>query len=201
VEYWAAAFDSAARRHPEGSVALYSLGDPVLLAAATGEIVDRLGEWGCLPANADCLDIGCGIGRFEVALAGRVRRIVGIDIAPAMVEIARERTAALPNVEIRAATGRDLGGFADSSFDLVLAADVFPYLVQSGLAATMIGEAGRVLRQGGRLVILNYSYRGDPNLDRTELGSQADGSGLTIVRNGTAEFRLWDGLAFEMSKG
>ena len=37
---------------PEASVALYSLGSPDLLAAATSEIVDRMAEWGLIWAEA-----------------------------------------------------------------------------------------------------------------------------------------------------
>lgn len=202
VAYWAAAFDQAARTHPEGSVALYALGNPGLLEAATAEVVARLEDWGVLPGTAECLDIGCGIGRMEVALASRIRRIVGIDIAAEMVEAARRRCAGLANVEIRQASGRDLAGFPDASFDLVLAVDSFPYLVQGGanLAQGMVREAARVLRAGGRLVILNFSYRGDLQLDRAEVALAAAATGLSVLRNGTSEFTLWDGAAFELGK-
>jgi SAM-dependent methyltransferase len=202
VEYWTAAFDQAARTHPEGSVALYALGSAELLEAATGEIVARLRDWGLLSPDTDCLDIGCGIGRIEIALAAHVRSVVGIDVAPAMVAEARRRSADLPNVAIHQSSGRDLAGFADASFDLALAVDSFPYVVQAGteLAQAVIREAARVLRPGGRLVILNFSYRGDLDLDRADLRSFAAGAGLQVVRNGTAEFTLWDAAAFVLAK-
>jgi cyclopropane fatty-acyl-phospholipid synthase-like methyltransferase len=84
---------------------------------------------GLLTPETECLDIGCGIGRMETALAGRLHRIVGVDISAEMVAEANRRTASLPNVEIRQTSGRDLSQFADGSFDLVLAIDSFPYLV------------------------------------------------------------------------
>jgi len=202
LAYWAAAFDRAARQNPEASVALYALGNADLLASATGEIVDRLTDWGLIAREAECLDIGCGIGRLEAALAGRMRRIVGIDISGGMVDAARRRTAGLPNVEFHQVSGRDLSGFTDRSFDLVLAVDVFPYLVKSGqsLADRMLSEMARVLRPGGRTVILNFSYRGDLEADRADLLAFADRSGLKVVRNGTADFRFWDGVTFAIQK-
>jgi SAM-dependent methyltransferase len=202
VDYWTAAFDQAARTHPEGSVALYTLGNAELLEEATGEIVARLRDWGLLSPDVECLDIGCGIGRMELALAAHVRSVVGIDVAPAMVAEARRRCADLPNVAIHQTAGRDLAGFPDASFDLVLAVDSFPYVMQAGpdLAQAMVGEAARVLRPGGRLVLLNLSYRGDLNLDRTDLAKFAAAAGLDVVRNGTAEFTLWDAAAFELQK-
>lgn len=202
VKYWTAAFDQAARTHPEGSVALYALGSSELLEAATGEIVARLRDWGLLSPDTECLDIGCGIGRLEIALAAHVRRVVGIDVAPAMVAEARRRCADLPNVAIHQTSGRDLAGFADASFDLVLAVDSFPYIIQAGtdLAQAMIREAARVLRPGGRLVILNLSYRGDLNQDRADMSTYAAVAGLELIRNGSAEFTLWDAAAFELVK-
>lgn len=202
LTYWANAFDRAVGTNPTASVALYALGNPQLLQAATDEIVARLDDWGLLSPATECLDLGCGIGRFELALASRLGRIVGVDIAPAMIEKARHAGAGLPNVEFRRISGRDLAGFPDGSFDLVLAVDSFPYLVQSGtdLMAAMVGEAARVLRRGGQLVALNFSYRGDLARDRSDVAALAARSGFDVVRNGTSEFRLWDGTSFVLRK-
>jgi ubiquinone/menaquinone biosynthesis C-methylase UbiE len=125
-----------------------------------------------------------------------------VDIAPAMVETARRRTAHLPNVEIRPTAGRDLAGFRDRSFGLVLAVDAFPYIVQSGmaLAQTMVQEAARVLRPRGALVILNFSYRGAPDADRADVQRLAETAGLQVRRSGTSDFSLWDGVTFELHK-
>jgi ubiquinone/menaquinone biosynthesis C-methylase UbiE len=82
LAYWAEAFNRAARRDPDASVALYALGNPHLLRAATEEVVAKLDAWGLLSADTVCLDIGCGTGRFELALAPRVQHIVGVDVAP-----------------------------------------------------------------------------------------------------------------------
>jgi trans-aconitate methyltransferase len=59
---------------------------------ATGEadvqrVFERIGP-GFLPSSA--LDFGCGIGRLTLALTKRVQRVVGVDIAPTMIERARE---------------------------------------------------------------------------------------------------------------
>src|SRR5437588_140869 len=65
-------FDRAVRRNEEASVAAHSLGDPRLLAQATREIVELLDRWGVLGADRRTLEIGCGIGRLQAALAPRV---------------------------------------------------------------------------------------------------------------------------------
>ncbi len=198
LNYWADCFDRLVTAQPEASVALYSLGSPELLAAATDEIVARLADWALIPPNARVLDLGCGIGRFLQALAPRVAHITGLDLSARMVAEAKRRCAGLVNVTVRQSSGRDLVGVASESLDLVLAADVFPYLVEAGgsLAGIHVAEAARVLRPGGALLILNFSYRGDLAADCAALVALAAVSGLRPERVGTRDFALWDGATF-----
>lgn len=198
LAYWAESFDRLVAAQPEASVALYSLGSADLLAAATDEIVTRMAEWGLVQPATRALDLGCGIGRFLQALAPRVAGITGLDLSARMVAEAQRRCAAFANVTVRQSSGRDLAGIAAASLDLVLASDVFPYLVGAGgtLAAEHVTEAARVLRPGGTLLILNYSYRGDSEADRRDVLDLATLAGFTVERAGTREFMLWDGTTF-----
>jgi ubiquinone/menaquinone biosynthesis C-methylase UbiE len=202
VAYWAAAFDRAARVSPEGSVALYSLGNPELLRAATAEIVDRLREWGLLGPDRICLDLGCGIGRLADALAPEVREVVGIDVSAEMIAVAESRLGHLPNIRLIRGSGRDLAPLNAGSVDLVVAADVFPYLVHSGLhlAETHVREAARVLRPGGSLVMLNFSYRGDSERDRADVARFASAARFEVARNGEAPLSVWDAAVFQLDK-
>ncbi len=195
-------FDWSVQQSEEASVALYSLGSPELLAAATREIVDVFDAWGLLGPSRRALDIGCGIGRMEVALAGRVGELHAIDVAPRMIEVARRRCEGLANVHLAIATGLDLAAFGDARFDLVFAVDTFPYLVQSGmpLVATHIREAARVLAPGGDLVILSFSYRDDAARDREDVAALARGAGFQVEVDGTAPFALWNGVAFHLRR-
>ena len=197
----ATAFDRAAQASPEGSVALYALGNPDLLNAATAEVAGRMREWRLLGADKSILDLGCGIGRFGEALATEVKSFTGIDISGEMIEAARRRCAAVPNATFLQSSGRDLSPFEEGSFDLVLAADTFPYLVQSGmsLVETHFAEAARVLKPGGDLLILNFSYRGDPERDRADVRRLSSSFGFEVRRGGVSAFSLWDGLAFHLA--
>lgn len=202
LRYFADRFDRLVTASPEGSVALYSLGSPALLAAVTSEIVARMAEWNLLGPDRDVLDLGCGIGRFLQSLAPRVGSVVGLDISARMVAEARARCRDLANVRIDVGSGRDLAPIGTASLDLVLGADVFPYLVQAGggLAAAHIAEFARVLRPAGAALVLNYSYRGSPEEDRTEMRALAAASGFELERDGGAAFTLWDGAAFLLRK-
>jgi SAM-dependent methyltransferase len=191
-------FDRAVAVAPEASVALYSLGSADILDRATTEIVTRLVQWGLLRPDATVLDIGCGIGRIERTLAPLVGTITAIDVSPGMIEEARRRCRDLANVAFEQCSGRDLAEHRDRSFDLVLAVDSFPYLFAAGpeIAAQHLRDAARVLRPGGAVVILNFSYRGDEEADRRDLERLAGINGFTIRRAGTRDFALWDGLTF-----
>jgi SAM-dependent methyltransferase len=202
IAHWAGVFDRAAAVSPEASVALYSLGDAELLQSVTREVTDWMIARGLLASDGAILEIGCGIGRFVAMLAPLVRLAIGIDVSERMIEIARLRCAALPSAAFTRSSGRDLAAFRDESLDLVYAVDTFPYLVQLGgeIAGLHVREAARVLRPGGRLLILNYSYRGSIEADRQDVARAAHDAGLSIVCHGAREFALWDGTAFLMTR-
>jgi SAM-dependent methyltransferase len=191
-------FDRAVAIAPEAAVALYSLGSAEILDRATAEIAVRLDEWGLLGPNVTALDIGCGIGRLEAALAPRLRMMTGIDVSPGMIEEAQRRCAALANVEFAVCDGVSLAGFAGRRFDLILAIDAFPYLVAAdpALPERHIADAAHLLTRGGALVILNYSYRGDLDADRHAVAELSERYGLIVERRGTRDFAVWDGATF-----
>jgi SAM-dependent methyltransferase len=191
-------FDRAVAIAPEAAVALYSLGSAETLGHATAEIAARHDEWGLVGPNVTALDIGCGIGRLELALAPRLRALTGIDVSPGMIKEAQNRCAGLANVEFAVCDGTGLGAFAGYRFDLVLAVDAFPYLVAAdpAFAERHIADAAQLIPPGGALVILNYSYRGDLDADRRTVTDLSQRYGFRVERNGSRDFALWDGATF-----
>jgi SAM-dependent methyltransferase len=132
-------FDRLAAEAPEAAVALYSFGDPDLLAAATAELVEVIAAWTDL-AGRRVLDFGCGIGRVSAALAPRAGEVVGIDLSERMIAEARARTVGLPNVRFESTDGAALP-FLAGRFDLILAVDSYPYLVRAvGFRLVRAGE-------------------------------------------------------------
>jgi len=195
-------FDWSVEQSEEASVALYSLGSPAVLADATAEVVSLLSSWGVLAADRTVLQIGCGIGRFEVAIAPLVREAIGLDLSGKMIAAAARRCNGLPNVRLLKTDGRDLASMASGSVDLVYAVDTFPYLVQAGreIVATHVAESRRVLRPGGELVILNFSYRDDLAADRVDVCGLAETHGFTVLVAGAQPFRLWNGAVFRLRR-
>jgi CelD/BcsL family acetyltransferase involved in cellulose biosynthesis/SAM-dependent methyltransferase len=195
-------FDRFVAESEEASVALYSLGSPALLAAASEELVRVLQQWDVARPGRAVLDVGCGIGRIAARLAPLVGCVWGIDISPGMIAAARRRCAGLPNVHFAVCDGVDLSMRGDGSVDVVLAVDSFPYVVEAGEASVALyfREAHRVLRDGGDFVLVNFSYRGDVAADRADVLRLARAAGFDVLVSGCAPFALWDGVAFHLAR-
>lgn len=198
----AAAYDAIADLSPSGSVASYSLGREDLLEKATAEVIAFLKNEHLASHDRDAIEIGCGIGRFLVALAPELASITGVDVSTRMLAHARERCAGLANVASAQGDGRGLRDFPDDRFDLALAIDSFPHIVEAGddVALSNMEEIYRVLRPKGRFLIFNYSYRGDDALDRRDLLRFADRTGFAVRRCGDRPFHFWDGTVFDLEK-
>jgi SAM-dependent methyltransferase len=194
VEDARALFDRLAAEAPEAGVALYTLGDPELMDAATAELVDVTNRWHSL-VGQKVLDFGCGIGRASRAMAARGAGVIGLDVSPAMIAEARERGGS-PRYVV--GNGRDLHGIAGTSIDVILAADSFPYLVAAGLLEAHVAEAARVLRPGGSLIVFNWSYRDDIEADAGEAARLAGGHGFEVVRSAEYPFAIWDAAGFQL---
>jgi SAM-dependent methyltransferase len=94
------------------------------------------------------LDAGCGPGAYAERLVGRGAEVVGIDVCPRMVELARRRVRGKASFH-QADLARPLDFLPAASFDLVVSALALDY-VRDWAAA--FGEFFRVLREPGCLV-------------------------------------------------
>ena len=57
-----------------------------------------------------------------------------------------------------------------------------------------------ILKPGGFFLVINYSYRGSLMDDRRDLIANAAANGLSLVRQATGDFKLWDGATFLMRR-
>lgn len=104
--------------------------------------------------NERVLDLACGTGELMHRIARRTAEVdlVGVDLAPAMVERAREKLSGVPAAHPRQADSHDLP-FADDTFDVILCANTFHYFTHPQV---VLAEVRRVLRPDGRLVLLDW---------------------------------------------
>ena len=196
-------FDASVAVSEESSVALYSLGNPELLAAATDEVIGVLEDWGVLGLHRDALEVGCGIGRLMVPLSSRVRSVVGTDVSSGMILAATRRLEGFSNTSVQLTTGQNLSEFGSGSMDLAYSVDAFPYLVLSGpaLVERHFREVRRVLRPGGDFVLFNYAYGRSREDANNEVLARAHGAELQVIRADESPFRIWNGIGWLMRRG
>ena len=129
----------------------------------TGSDLDALIEY-AEPASDDVvLDVATGPGHVALALAPLVASVVATDLAAGMVDKARERAAesGVLNLECRVADAERLP-FDNQSFDLVTCRIAPHHFIDIDAA---IGEAARVLRPGGRFVVVDSMSPDESELD------------------------------------
>lgn len=125
-----------------------------------------------LPPEWDVADLGCGTGQTAAALAPHVRTVVGVDQSAAMLRAARRRTAALANVELRQGSLEALP-IEDESVDGVLLILALTYVADPSRA---LHEAARILRGGGRVVVVDL-LRHDRQEFQRQMGQASRGFG------------------------
>ncbi len=101
----------------------------------------------------DVLDVGSGDGSAAAYLARQCKSLTCIDTSARMVEAAAERFKKQPNVHVQHADVHELP-FAAESFDAVL---VFHTLTYAEEPLRALKECCRVLRPGGRIVVLSLN--------------------------------------------
>ncbi len=104
-----------------------------------------------------CLDVGCGGGRYSIAMARLcAARVVGCDISEEGLDNARIRAAGMANLVFEQASALDLP-FDDGSFDFVCCSGVLHHTEDPDKG---LDELTRVLPPGGKLYLLLYGGGG-----------------------------------------
>lgn len=93
------------------------------------------------------VDVGCGLGRISQALADHFGQVVGLDIAPRLIEEAGRRNDC-PRVTFEVADGLHLRPQAVGTCDTVFSYEVFYYVPPQALT-TYFQDSFGLLRSGG----------------------------------------------------
>jgi ArsR family transcriptional regulator len=152
---------------------------------AYGRSLNQVALLALLPSGWTVADLGCGTGALSLALAPNVQRVIGVDQSAAMLKAARARTAGHHNVELRKGS-LEAVPVDDASCDAALLVLALSYVTEPG---RVLAEMARILRPGGRAVVLDL-LRHDredfrramgqqiPGFEEDDLGGMMKGAGL-----------------------
>jgi SAM-dependent methyltransferase len=137
-----------------------------------GEVLAAVG----IRSGMDVVDLCCGDGWFTLPIAKLARRVVAIDIDPAMLKVARERLAEndVSNCRFVAGDAYTLRTLVEDSAEFVFLANAFHGVPDKPRLARVVHDT---LAPGGRFAIVNWHRRprdettvlGEPRGPRTEL--------------------------------
>jgi ubiquinone/menaquinone biosynthesis C-methylase UbiE len=172
----------------------------------TRRIVDALEDF----ATGRILDVGCGPGVLTAALSERARQLVGVDLTPEVIRVARQRHGGLANVAFVRGVVERLP-FASARFDAVVLRLALHHFEHP---AEALSEIRRLLPDGSRLVLLDILTSTDAEVAELHnaieklrdpsharfmplaaLRDTARSAGFTLVRElaweGTRDFAGW----------
>lgn len=120
-------------------------------AAGIMRTLDGLGQ---PVTRGRALDFGCGVGRVTVPLGDHFDEVVGVDIAPGMVEQARDRAVAAGSQRVRFVLDEheDLRELDGGPFDLVYTSLVLQHLPSRGHIERRARALAGLVASGGALI-------------------------------------------------
>lgn len=127
--------------------------EDMFVPALFGQWVPILLEHAGVTEGQHVLDVACGTGvvaRAARELVGPSGRVSGIDLNPAMVQVARERA---PGIDWQVGDAADLP-YADESFDAVVCQSALFFFPDPARACR---EMTRVVRDGGTVALQSYA--------------------------------------------
>lgn len=166
---------------------------------ARGDDLDLVLDFAAPRPDETCLDLATGPGHTAARLSAQARFVVGLDIAPGMIGVARDRAADMGLANLAYLIG-DVHALPlpSAALDLVTCR-IAPHHFHD--VEGFVREAARVLKRGGRLVVEDslapdepavagfledLEKRRDPthvhSLSRAEWGTACAAAGLRIAR-------------------
>lgn len=145
----------------------------------------------CLPADLTgkrVLDAGCGAGQMSLELAKRGAEVVGVDISPALIDVARKRLPDAYRAQVSFASG-DMLRPSLGAFDHVIAMDSLIYYTAQDIGAALVQLEKRtsgnmvftVAPRTRALMAMWYAGKLFPRSDRSPVMVPHAPSGLSIT--------------------
>ena len=138
------------------------------------------------------LDAGCGTGRVAIELARRGHDVVGVDLDPAMLDLARDKAPGLPWIQgdLASTVVTDAAG-GQRHFDAAVAAGNVMIFLERGTESAVVANIGAHLRPGG--VLVAGFQLSDGYMQLHVYDALAERNGLELQ----ARYSTWEGAPFD----
>jgi ubiquinone/menaquinone biosynthesis C-methylase UbiE len=127
---------------------------------------DMAGELHQLAELGDVLEFGCGTGYFTATIAENSTSLLATDLSESLLEAAKTRLRDHPNVAFQNENCME-SSFEPESFDSVFMANLIHVVENPGNA---LRESHRILRGGGRIVIVTFTGYGMSLWEKIKMG-------------------------------
>ena len=136
-----------------------------------------------VPASCDeSLEVGCGTGAIARLLAGRSRHLLGLDLSPEMISIARVRSAGFVNLDYQVADISEWP-FPQEQFDCIASIATLHHLPLD----PMLYRMKTALKPGGVFLVLDL-FKAE---DLTDLFLNAIAFPANLVMHLARNQRIW----------
>ena len=106
-------------------------------------------------AGSSVLEVGAGTGRYSIALAKEGMKVTAVELVESNLDVLRENSREIGNIESFQGDATDLSRFADGSFDVTLVLGPMYHLYEQEEVHRAIDEAIRVTKPGG---VIMYAF-------------------------------------------
>ncbi|MHA1718034.1 MAG: class I SAM-dependent methyltransferase [Promethearchaeota archaeon] len=129
----------------------------ILLPAVLNELNDAKGK--------SVLDVGCGTGYFSEILYRKGAHVIGLDSSEKMIEIAKTRNPEIKYVNGEAENLSEYIKYINKKFDYVIIVMFFCCVDNRSNFEKIFNEVKKVLKENGKIIIIDYHPKGYKNLD------------------------------------
>jgi ubiquinone/menaquinone biosynthesis C-methylase UbiE len=154
-----------------------------------------------IAAGESVLDVGCGTGTLALLAKERgAARVAGVDASPEMIARAQKKARKhKADVAFEVAPAQSLP-FPDRHFDLVLSTIMLHHLGRPA-RAQCLGEIRRVLKPGGRVLVVDFETSGEKrgflshlhrrhgHVAASDVGALLGDAGFKVIDSGAVGFR------------
>ena len=140
-------------------------GERVVGVAILQAIVQRLAEERDL---GEVIEFGCGTGYFTRAIVENAKHVIATDLSDEMLQVARVQLRKFDNASVQKADA-ERTSFPPGRFDGVLVANLI-HVVERPLRC--LQESYRILRDGGLLLVVDFTGYGMSRFERMKLGTR-----------------------------